>query len=101
MHGLGLPTRQGEGYTPASLRSGGATFWYQLTESPDYVRFKGRWSNARMLEVYIQEVAASTLLNAQPSVTQEQVRLFASAAPSLLADFTASLSPHIFCGSAQ
>ena len=84
---LGLPTRQGDGYTPASLRPGGATHWYQLTDSPDHVRFKGRWSNSRMLEIYIQEVAASAFLSTQPEPIQQRVHTFAAAAPHLLASF--------------
>ena len=87
MNGLKLPTQQGSGLTPASLRSGGATFWYQLTDSPDFVRFRGRWANLRMLEVYIQEVGAATFLNDQPLSTRKQVASFASSAAFLLAEF--------------
>ena len=53
MQALRLPTQQGIGMTPACLRSGGATFWYHVTDSTEYVRYRGRWANTRMLEVYI------------------------------------------------
>ncbi|CAK0890055.1 unnamed protein product [Prorocentrum cordatum] len=49
----------------------GATFWYRLTDSPDWVRYRGRWLSSRMLEIYIQEV-----------------RLFAEAAGDLLFEAT-------------
>jgi integrase len=43
--------------TPACLRPGGATWYYQETDSPEQVRFRGRWLSSRMLEIHIQEVA--------------------------------------------
>ena len=85
MHALHVPAQQGVGMTPAFLRSGGATFWYHVTDSPDFVRFRGRWANLRMLQVYIQEVAASTFLNNQPEETREHIRAFAEAGPPLFA----------------
>jgi len=83
---LRLPISQGHGMTPACLRSGGATFWYQLTDSTEYVRFRGRWSNSRMLEVYIQEVGACTFLSQQPAPVREHVALLAAAGPWLFAE---------------
>ena len=84
---LGVPYGQGTGLTPASLRAGGATFWYHRTDSTEFVRFRGRWSNMRMLEIYIQEVAASSLLTGLDSDTQSRVASFALAAPWLMAHY--------------
>ncbi len=53
----GIPTHDGRGLTPASLRAGGATFWYRATDSTEW----GRWANPRMLEVCFQEVAALSI----------------------------------------
>jgi hypothetical protein len=58
---LHTPCVDGHGLTPASLRAGGATFWYRRMDSTEFVRFRGRWANSRMLEIYIQEVAALSI----------------------------------------
>lgn len=84
---LGLPYGQGSGLTPASLRAGGATFWYHRFDSTEFVRFRGRWANTRMLEVYIQEVAATSLVARLHPSTQERVARFAACTPFLLRDF--------------
>lgn len=47
-------------YDLASLRGGGATWLLHQTESPDYVRRRGRWLSARVMEVYLQETWAIT-----------------------------------------
>ena len=39
---------------------GGATWLLHQTESPDYVRRRGRWLSARVMEVYLQETLAVT-----------------------------------------
>ena len=81
-----VPIRDGQGLTPASLRAGGATFWYRKTDCPDWVRFRGRWSNPRMLEVYIQEVAALSLRNVlTPGVWEHIICTARLAAPAIAA----------------
>eukprot|EP00959_Pyramimonas_sp_CCMP1952_P147167 3080193-Pyramimonas_sp.AAC.1 len=88
-HGFfGIKHSDKVGITPASLRPGGATFWYRLTDSPDWVRYRGRWLSSRMLEIYIQEAGASTLLADLPSPLRSKVRLFAEAAGDLLFEAT-------------
>ena len=72
------------GLTPASLRAGGATHFYRVTDSADWVRFRGSWSNQRMLEIYIQEVGADAILRELPAQDLDHVRLFASSAESVL-----------------
>ena len=63
---LDLPTRVGDHPKPlslASLRPGGATHLMSVCESAELVRRRGRWVSARVMEIYLQEVAASTYLN--------------------------------------
>eukprot|EP00435_Cladocopium_sp_Y103_P012633 s3468_g3.t1 len=60
---LGLRTSRTGGFVPyelSSLRPGGATFLLQLTEDSEYVRRKGRWLSAKVLEIYIQEAVVAT-----------------------------------------
>ena len=81
----------GTGLTPASLRSGGATFWYRRTDSTEFVRYWGRWANSRMLRIYIQEAAACSFLADQPAPVQDRIRAAARLTPwilhQLLAEF--------------
>ena len=53
----------------ASLRAGGATWLMGATESPDFVRRRGRWITTKVREIYIQEVAAMMFL---PRLSPEQ-----------------------------
>jgi hypothetical protein len=73
------------GLAPASLRAGGATFLYQQCDQPEVVRFRGRWSNNRMLEIYIQEVTANTFADTLRHDQGARLFRFAEAAPGLLA----------------
>ena len=41
-----------------SLRSGGATFIIQSTESVELCRRRGRWANMKMMDIYVQETMA-------------------------------------------
>ena len=63
---LGLPSKPQESPKPmslASFRPGGATHLMNLTESAELVRRRGRWASFRIMEIYLQEVSASTYLN--------------------------------------
>jgi hypothetical protein len=53
----------GMGFTLASLRAGGATFFYRAGYAIEWLRFRGRWKAQSTLEHYIQE-GTSLLLNA-------------------------------------
>ena len=68
-----------------SCRPGGATGLLRATDNPESVRFRGRWASSRMLEVYVQEVGAVSLLPALSVEERERVRVLAAAAPALLA----------------
>ena len=43
------------GFTPASLRAGGATAMFMDEVPVETLRFRGRWTNTKTLEHYIQE----------------------------------------------
>ena len=58
---IGLPTSPTpslKALDPGSLRAGGASWLMQITDSGDVVRRRGRWQNARIMEVYVQEVSS-------------------------------------------
>ena len=96
---LGLPIRTVNMQKPltlASFRPGGATYLIGLTESSELVRRRGRWISLKVMDIYLQEVAASTfmtdldpsarttILTAMeqfPSVLQMSVRFFNSHFP--------------------
>ena len=58
-----------------------------MHDSADWVRFRGRWANQRMLEVYIQEVAADDFLTILNSEAFDRVQLFADTAAFLLSSY--------------
>ena len=49
--------------TLASLRGGGATWLIAQTENAEMTRRRGRWVSMKVMEVYLQEISASTFLN--------------------------------------
>ena len=62
---LDLPWRAGarpKQLNLASLRAGGATWLISQSESSELVRRRGRWVSQRTMEIYIQEVMASTFM---------------------------------------
>ena len=73
---LGLPTMTthlGKPLTLASFRPGGATFLIGLTESAEVVRRKGRWISLRVMDIYLQEVSASTFLTDIDAQTRDRI----------------------------
>jgi len=57
------------GYTPHSLRHGGATFDYQNTISISDIKTRGRWKDTKSAERYIQTgVALLRLYDVPPAV---------------------------------
>ena len=80
------PTRAG-GYVPyelSSLRPGGATFFLQLTEDGDYVRRKGRWLFAKVLEIYVQEAVVATYQSRLSSSSRKDVEFLAGSFHDIL-----------------
>ena len=58
-----IPSTDGIGITPASHRTGAATFYFLAGVPLDYIRWHGRWQSGRTLEIYIQEASASTFFD--------------------------------------
>eukprot|EP00438_Fugacium_kawagutii_P020864 Skav209436 [mRNA] locus=scaffold805:189644:194096:- [translate_table: standard] len=56
-----------------SLRSGGATFIIQSTENGELCRRRGRWSTARMMEIYVQETMALQYMKLIPECSRAKV----------------------------
>ncbi|CAE7829539.1 unnamed protein product, partial [Symbiodinium necroappetens] len=67
-----------------SFRPGGATYLLQSTEDSELVRRRGRWVSQKVMEVYLQEVAASTFYPSLADATERRVMDAAVAFPSLL-----------------
>ena len=85
---LGIPTSQRDrGATPAVLRGSGATHMYLLTEDLAKVQWRGRWSQLKTVEHYVQEVAAQTLVAQLDPLSKERVRRFDEASVFLLQSF--------------
>eukprot|EP00971_Amphidinium_carterae_P066998 1326684-Amphidinium_carterae.1 len=60
---LGLPvSEKGGGITPASLRGSGATWLHRMTENIPRIAWRGRWTQTRTLEHYLQDVAGQYFL---------------------------------------
>ena len=84
---FGVPTEDGRGLTPASHRGGGATLCFERTGDLELTRWRGRWSSTtRTLEIYIQEVAAASVLPALDASHRSLVLRFAKAAHPLWQD---------------
>ena len=72
------------GLSLASSRGRGATFLYLIDVPLDKIRWHGRWSTVRTVEIYVQECAALSLIPKMPLAHQLGITRFAAAAPSLL-----------------
>ena len=81
---FGVPTRDGLGTTPASHRGGSATLCFERTGDLELTRWRGRWSSTtRTLDIYIQEVAAASVLPALDASHRLLVLRFARAAKTI------------------
>ena len=56
-----------------SLRAGGATYILQHTENGQLLRRRGRWANYKMMEIYVQELAAVIYLQAMSQRSRSKV----------------------------
>jgi len=82
---LGFSVRDGLGLTPASLRAGGATHLFRVTQDITAVRWRGRWTNERSLEHYLQEMAAAEVMSELAPAVRSRVLQLARAAPEQVA----------------
>ena len=56
-----------------SLRPGGATYLLQVCEDSELVRRRRRWVSPKVMEIYLQEVPASTYLGDLPPAVRYKV----------------------------
>ena len=85
---LGVPCMQKDrGATPATLRGSGATHMYLQCEDLSRIQWRGRWSQLKTVEHYIQEVAAQTLMHSLDSLSRNRVKVFSEAASALMLSF--------------
>ena len=61
-------------FTPASLRPGGATMYYNQGIGIANLRFMGRWTAEKSLEHYIQQAMATQILNRLQPVAISRLR---------------------------
>jgi len=59
--------------TPAGLRGGGATDFFLRTREVDGLRRRGRWTNLKTLERYVQEGAAQVQMQKVGPTTQRRI----------------------------
>ena len=67
-----------------SFRPGGATYMLQQTEDSELCRCRGRWASARVMEIYLQEIAAATFLPLLPKIQKDRIFVFAAGFVSVL-----------------
>ena len=82
---LGLPRGGPHHLSWGSLRPGGATWLLRRYDDPELVRFRGRWTSARMLEIYVQEVGALTIMPLLGDDVRQRIQDLAAAVPGPLA----------------
>ena len=71
-----------------SLRPGGATYLLQQTEDSELVRRRGRWISHKIMEIYLQEVSASTFVADLDPVCRDKVLTASAAFADLLKQAT-------------
>ena len=85
---LGVPSSQRtRGATPATLRGSGATHMYLSCEDLPRVQWRGRWSQLKTVEHYVQEVAAQTLVARLNPIAKRAIQIFDATSTALLAMF--------------
>ena len=83
---LGIPTARTHSrpLDLGSFRPGGATHLLQLAEDAELVRRRGRWVSSKVMEIYLQEIAAATFFPNLPPSVRENVLFYAHAFPAVL-----------------
>ena len=80
------------GFDLASLRPGGATHLLLRTEDPELIRPRGRWLSSTFIEIYLQEVMATTYIQKLSPSVRSKILSLAAAFPQVLAQALAFLS---------
>ena len=83
---------------PGSLRAGGASYLLLSTKDSELVRRRGRWSNHRMMEVYVQELTALTYSKHLKHTTLKTVSTVARTFPAVLRNAQSMIAAQIPLG---
>ena len=84
---LKLPSGSDRGHRGidlGSLRAGGATWLLEASEHPGFVRRRGRWISAKIMEIYIQEASSAQFLPMLDLQSKEIILLGVRLFPSVL-----------------
>lgn len=84
---LGVPVGQHAVLTPASLRAGGATHMFAMTQDVQLVRWRGRWQHTNTLEHYLQEVGSASIVPSLAPVARAAVCRWAAQARTEVSRF--------------
>ena len=82
-----MPAERTDDYKPldlGSLRAGGATWMLGVSENSEMVRRRGRWLNAKTMEIYIQEVSAVVFMSGLQQNVRDHILHLASLFPLIL-----------------
>ena len=82
--GASPPPRGVRSIDLGSFRAGGATYMLQATEDSELIRRRGRWASARVMEIYLQEITASTYLPALSAEQKQKILVIASGFSAVL-----------------
>ena len=77
-------TRETKPLDLGSLRAGGATWGLMMTEDAELIRRRGRWISSKTMEIYIQELFASTFLMSLDPDVRNNILYLAKCFPLLL-----------------
>ena len=90
---FGIMPKDLDGLSPASHRSGGATYVWEQTLSTEAVRFRGGWASLKSLETYIQEAGAASVLATLPDTDRNRILTFSDSFSVVLAEWLAQYPP--------
>ena len=79
------------GLSPGSLRPGGATALLAQCGSAEEVRRRGRWVDARTMDIYLQELGGAVYLAAQSPSCRQAVLILGRSLPVVGAQAVAFL----------
>ena len=83
-NGAGGGDQDGRGLDLGSLRAGAATQLWLDTEDPVLVQRRGRWACSRTMNIYLQEVAATTFFPQLPREVRDSIATLARWAPAVV-----------------
>ena len=64
-----------------SLRAGGATDLFRLTENESLVAGRGGWNDRKVMKIYLQELVSTTFLSNLEESTRRRLAVFANQCP--------------------